>query len=170
MSFKVAEIKSQLTGVKEGSTNVIDLSQDDLDVVRGLVSYFYTLNYQLPVEQAAPTALSPLIGHVRMYAVADRLDMECLKTLAKEKFKTLAKIDWKQDEFPAAVKEIYGTTLSTDRSLRNVARDIVKENIEELLCNEHFVDVLGGAADLGLDLVKLFALPPAPKKRTFSGR
>jgi len=149
---------AQLTGIKEAHTNIIDLSEDDPDVVCALISYFYTFNYQWPTKEDSSAAIHPLIGHVRMHATADRLDVQGLKTLAKENFAQLAKIAWTHPQFPAAVKEVYETTVSTDRALRDVARDVVKNNICALLEKENFVRVLSNVAEMGYDLVQLFAL------------
>jgi len=155
---------AQLTGIEEAHTNIIDLSEDDPDVVCALISYFYTFNYEWPTKENSTAAIHPLIGHVRMHATADRLDVQGLKTLARNNFAELAEIAWTHAEFPAAVKEVYETTVSTDRELRGVARDVVKNNICALLKKENFVRVLGDVAEMGLDLVQLFASRSPPKR------
>ena len=77
-----------------------------------------------------------LAYHVHMYAIADKFDVNDLKTLAKSKFQSSISGRWPIPCFPALVQEILVSTPSTDIGLRGLVISICAEHITELLNEE----------------------------------
>ena len=70
---------------------------------------------------------------IHMYAIADKYDIQELKTLAKSKFQSSVSGRWPIAFFPALVQEILVSTPSTDSGLRDIVTKICAEHITELL-------------------------------------
>jgi hypothetical protein len=94
-----------------------------------------------------------LCSSVRVYAIADKYDIPPLKELAKQRFSNWAETNWDCVEFPAMVKEIFESTLSTDRGLREVVFDLVTKHADVLLRKEDFQVVIEGIGELGLGIL-----------------
>ncbi|KAL2349830.1 hypothetical protein BJ546DRAFT_604519 [Cryomyces antarcticus] len=102
--------------------------------------------------------VSPLVFHVRTYAIADKYDLPGLKELACSKFAGVAAKAWDSPSFTLAIRSIYATTPSTDRGLRDVVIKIAHVHMTALLqdCGE-FVALLKENAEFAADLVALMA-------------
>ncbi|KAL2158848.1 hypothetical protein VTH06DRAFT_4040 [Thermothelomyces fergusii] len=139
---------------QEGSTGVVSLPDDDPQIVKLMLHYLYHLDYprqpgatqgRITVSKAEiPDSLKytgiviarndrvpksfeepNLSIHAKLYALAEKYDMQTLKTLALEKFKEEVKFHWNTDDFVRAAEEAYTSTLESDRGLRNVVVDAI---------------------------------------------
>lgn len=108
-----------------------------------MLEYLYTLDYTTDhrpnladkesteekhpdTDDLAPVAgpsstCDPLSFHILMYSLADRLFIKGLKALATENVERELSQRLNPESFPSAVAEIYNSTPSHDRGLRNVA-------------------------------------------------
>ena len=120
-----------------------------------MLLYLYTLDYDKDITSfddqdindafdnitpAEPLNYAQILDHVRVYTLADKLDIGDLKILAKAKFKAAVSGRWPLPQFPAIVHEIFTNTPSTDKGMRNIAIETCAEHIEELLDEEFLGD------------------------------
>src|SRR5436190_5739084 len=61
-----------------------------------------------------------LFSSIRIYAVAEKYGIKDLKQLAQSRFSTWASNNWNHSEFLMMVQEVYGSTPSSDRGLRDI--------------------------------------------------
>lgn len=94
-----------------------------------------------------------LFSSVRVYAIADKYDIPPLKDLARQRFGDWAETNWDCVEFPAMVKEVFESTPSTDRGLREVVFELVTNHVDVLLKKEYFRSVTEGIGELGLGVL-----------------
>src|SRR6267378_8325051 len=104
-----------------------------------MISFFYTLDYDDGItdssvsggtkfkEGPAPTEQSVLsCCGVREYAIAEKYDIKDLKAFAQSRFSTWIKSNWNHPEFYSVLNEVYYSTPSNDRGLRDLVEGIVK--------------------------------------------
>jgi speckle-type POZ protein len=117
----------------------------------------YTSDYD--ASGSAENSASPMVSNAKVYSIADKYDVPSLKSQAEEKFKTTVETCWNMDDFPYAVVEVYNSTTSIDRGLRNVITEVACEHINELLSKQGFRDVLeeiiGFASDVAQHLARI---------------
>ena len=112
-----------------------------------MIQFLYTSDY----DEATPTAIVEengdgqsndvqswaddyecLVCHVRLYAIADKYDIEDLKSLAKSKFQSSISGRWPIRYFPALIQGILKSTPPRDWGLREIITPICVEHITEL--------------------------------------
>ena len=91
-----------------------------------------------------------LLSSVRVYAIADKYDIPPLKRLAKERFETWAEKNWAREDFSDIVREIFESTPTSDRGLRDIAIRIVALHADVLTKKYEFRPVIEEVGDLGL--------------------
>ncbi|KAL4810246.1 hypothetical protein BDV18DRAFT_166675 [Aspergillus unguis] len=134
-------------GFVEASTRVITLNEDPA-LVKQMVEYIYTLDYQadpnvpIPddrsIESFELTPLKPSVGydtlsfHILMYSLADRLFIAGLKALSAQyvEQELVRRLDARS--YPDAVSEIYRSTPTHDRGLRDLAVKITMDHLTTL--------------------------------------
>src|SRR5579871_336763 len=123
-----------------------------------MLNFFYTFDYEERVAMDDHT-ICPMVFNAKAYFVADFYDIQHLKTLATQKFKTATENDWKitPSLFAKAIAIIYETTPESDRALRDIVFDITKKNLGELLDCSEFRDMLIGHGDFGLEIIQMSA-------------
>ncbi|TID23405.1 Leptomycin B resistance protein pmd1 [Venturia nashicola] len=110
---------------EESETGNIDLSHDDVAAVEAMYRYFYECDY----GDLAKENSNAMLLHVRVYCLAHKYDIEALKCRAVEQFQDKAKTESiDAQSFAPIVKEIYDTTESKDKLLRQAAVNIAVEN------------------------------------------
>jgi hypothetical protein len=77
------------------------------------------------------------LKHIRVYALADMLDVPQLKLLAARKLKLQPEI-WQPEDFIDCVQETYTTTYNKDLEIRNILVDVAYDNRAELVKHEIF--------------------------------
>jgi hypothetical protein len=120
-----------------------------------MISFFYTLDYDNGITipsfailgatkiGSASTEQSVLsCCGVREYAIAEKYDIKELKALAQSRFSTWVKSNWNHPEFYSVVNEVYYSTPSNDRGLRDLVESVVKENVGSVLHNMNFREML----------------------------
>lgn len=101
--------------------------------------------------------VSPMIFNAEVYSIADKYDVQALKIRAKEKFDKAVWTCWDMDDFPRAITEVYSSTPSTDKGLRDALVEIAFQNINALLKKPDFQDVLEDTAGFAAGLTTVLA-------------
>ncbi|KAL4778453.1 hypothetical protein BJX76DRAFT_352603 [Aspergillus varians] len=93
-----------------------------------------------PVNQAP--AYDPLSFHILMYSLADRLFIEGLKALSKEnvEHELVRRLD--ASSFPEAILEIYRSTPTHDRGLRDLAVKTTMNHLTALRASDELTTVV----------------------------
>ncbi|KAH0559307.1 hypothetical protein GP486_004180 [Trichoglossum hirsutum] len=140
---------------KEAISGVITLD-DDPDSVRRMISFMYTFDYDDEVKINPKSAENPaLFSSIRVYAIAEKYGIEDLKELARSRFSTWASENWNHhSEFTAMVQEVYDSTPSSDRGLRDVVETILKKNFESVFYDDRLKELLiSQMGELGLSVL-----------------
>ncbi|KAL2166783.1 hypothetical protein VTG60DRAFT_2136 [Thermothelomyces hinnuleus] len=82
--------------------------------------------YSIPPPQGFE--VPNLTIHARLYALAEKYDVQGLKALALEKFKEEARIHWDSDDFIRAAEEAYTSTVDCDRGMRDAVVEAIHEH------------------------------------------
>ncbi|KAK5696857.1 hypothetical protein LTR97_008163 [Elasticomyces elasticus] len=111
---------------REATERIIDLSCDDFDAVNSMVHFLYKRRYEPPKGSA-----SKGVHHIIVYALADKYNIQYLKTLAAQSFKSYISEDWKSPVFATYLTEIYdnGPESST---LKDAIMNVVIAHSDEL--------------------------------------
>lgn len=73
-----------------------------------------------------------LVHHCRVYALAEKYDIQSLKSIASKKFKLECETHWDCIGFIDAIREVYSNTPDHDRGLRDVVVETIRAH-QELL-------------------------------------
>lgn len=101
--------------------------------------------------------ISPTLLSARVYGVAEKYGVGELKQRAKAKFEHAASTCWDMDDFPHVVQEVYGSTHSTVRDLRDQVVGVARKKIHRLLEKEEFREVLEECVGFAADMVQALA-------------
>jgi speckle-type POZ protein len=118
-----------------------------------MIYFMYTFDYDgsgINKERA-----SPMIFNVEVYSIADKYGVLALKSRAKEKFDRIVKTCWDIDDFAHAITEVYSSTPSTDRGLRDTVIEVARNNISTLLEKKDFRSVLEETVGFAADVTQL---------------
>ncbi|KUJ17730.1 uncharacterized protein LY89DRAFT_669023 [Mollisia scopiformis] len=166
---------------KEAALRDIDLSEDEQPIVREMIRYLYTDDYDHnPYEQgglapgyechispeAENSLASPdhrlldgtneaccLMFHVKMYVAGDKYDIPGLRTLVTEKYQHCVAEYWNSTTFSHAALHLWDNTVESDRQLRNVVIQAAHDNLDELLDRGEFRDLMQSRGDFCFDIV-----------------
>ena len=83
-----------------------------------------------------------LWSSVRVYALADKYDVQPLKILARHRFEDWVRLNWRHDEVPALAREVFSTTPSSDLGLRDIMVNRLAEHSPALLQQEDWTHTL----------------------------
>lgn len=120
-------------------------------IVEAMIRSFYGLHYDIN----QPPQMCPLLFNVKVYAIADKFEVEYLKIQAKLTFVTLAQDYWNSDEFLTATFEAYTTTPKLDRGLRDVVVAVCQKHRKELRERKGFEKLVEETPGLATDIVLL---------------
>ena len=110
-----------------------------------------------PEPEYDERALPPMLFHVNVYALADRVQNKPLKSLAENKFEALAKKEWKSPDFPSAIEAVYSVAPPgiTGDSLRTMIVRLVVLHAKELFhLDRGFTSMLQDTPDFAADLAR----------------
>ncbi|KAL8645535.1 MAG: hypothetical protein Q9210_006657, partial [Variospora velana] len=156
---------------QESISGTVSLVEEDPQIIQRLMSFFYTGDYgDLPSIQPSfffvheycdagtdDRRQESLILHCAMYACADRYSVADLKTQAEGKFQALVVSFWPLKELPTLIADVYTSTPSNDRGLRDSIVRICSKHINEIVAGpswQHIVKI-EAAGQLALDLLPL---------------
>ncbi|KAL8829305.1 MAG: hypothetical protein Q9170_006226 [Blastenia crenularia] len=92
-------------------------------------------------------------NNVPVYALAEKYNVQPLKALTKERFRASSLGVWEKADILEVLKEVYETTPSTDRGLRESMLDVCQRYIDQLTVFPAFRQMLRDNALLALDIV-----------------
>ena len=96
-----------------------------------------------------------MINNALVYAAADKYAIEPLKTLAKERFHELAKSAWLSlSSLTSIAREVFSTTPASDGGLRKIVVSRCMANLDVLLKDEGFKELLEEDGSLGSSLLQ----------------
>jgi hypothetical protein len=98
-----------------------------------------------------------LMLNVKVYIIADKLEIPDLKAVAASKYKTLALTLYDTQSFYQSTELLYCNTMETDRLLREVIAGIVCQQIDLLIRSPGFSSLIKSQGDLGLDVLRAMA-------------
>ncbi|KAL8296844.1 hypothetical protein RB597_006116 [Gaeumannomyces tritici] len=143
---------------KEAQEGKISLPEDDPVAVHSMVFYLYHLKYDVSQSwketsgEEVPKDGSELVEHAKVYALAEKYGIPCLKELARKNFKTAADEHWNSDKFFDAAHEAYTNTLETDRGLRDTVVDTLYK-YKDLLKKDRAKDMARTVTMAAFDLL-----------------
>ena len=164
-------------GFKENETSEFHFDKDSAHALWRAFNFMYTGDYSdepasalsgeevqgaKPVERPnAPHHVTvdelELLKHPRVFALADRFCMDHLKALACEKFsKQLAQL-WISDTFPDCIREVYSTTIGSDKQMRRAIIDVIKLHYKEICQKAAFAEIYCEIGEFTVDLVNMLA-------------
>ncbi|KAL8375997.1 hypothetical protein RB595_007213 [Gaeumannomyces hyphopodioides] len=155
---------------KEACEGKISLPEDDPQIVDLMVHYFYHLDYHASIESHGTQHDRDLVDdekilgwelptHAKVYAMAEKYGVVGLKAVARRKFEAAVNCAWHQSHFIKAAREAYGSTVETDRPLR----DAVSAKFEarpDLLNVAEAQNLLQEVPMLAYDVLMLVHQPP----------
>ncbi|OQE14975.1 hypothetical protein PENFLA_c034G10118 [Penicillium flavigenum] len=138
--------------LKESETaHVFDMKDEHPRIVEAMIRSFYGLHYDIN----QPPQMCPLLFNGKVYAIADKFEVEYLKIQAKLTFVTLAQDYWNSDEFLTAAFEAYTTAPKSDRGLRDVVVAVCQKHRKELRKRKAFEKLVEETPGLATDIVLL---------------
>lgn len=129
---------------------MIELQEDDVRVVEAMLDFMYRFDYDCSGN--ALERVSPMLFDVSVYSIADKYDIPALRIRAKEKFAAAVRTCWQMDDFPSVIAEVYGSTPSSNRSLRDTVIDVTQKHIKALMEKGEFVRVLKETSEFAADV------------------
>ena len=94
-----------------------------------------------------------LFSSVRVYAIADKYNVPFLKDLAKHRFDIWARWNWACADFLAIIREVFSSTPSSDRGLRDIVFVIVADHPDFFVHKDEFRDLVEDIGELGLGML-----------------
>jgi hypothetical protein len=137
--------------LNEANEGVIRLAEAKVAVVDAMVHFIYHLHY----DDGKHLASRPddLIFHAQVYSFAETYDMPWLKDYARTRFQTsLEKDGCRSDVFFCVVNEVYTTTPTVDRTLRDILVKTAQRNADYLVTRDDFRSSISKATDFVTDL------------------
>lgn len=118
-----------------------------------MLRFLYTCSYP-----GCDKGSSDAVVNVLVYSAADYYGIKSLKTLAKDKFQKAMtlKAAFDADSFSGVITQIYSTTPSSDRGLRDCAKVLMRAHKNSLRTNQAFRGLLRAGSlqgDFVLDMV-----------------
>jgi speckle-type POZ protein len=164
--------------VQEAALRDIDLSADEVPVIRAMIRYLYTDDYDDGDPGPATAGLSPdcascqnsrpctlhppeidfafpLIFNVKMYVIGDKYDIPGLRALATKKYQACVAVHWNNTTFSESAQHLWDNTMDTDRQLRDVVVKTAHKHIKQFLDRGEFKDFMRSHGDVGLEVVQI---------------
>jgi len=134
----------------EGVTGEIDLEDQEAGVVDSMIQFLYHRDYSLSTVDASE---GNILGHAKVYVIADRYDIPDLKLAAMKKYQAVEPIEWNSTSFSASIQLVYESTLEPD-ALRAVIAKAAASHMKELVDRGEFVALCQGNGEVAFDILK----------------
>jgi speckle-type POZ protein len=139
------------------------LKEDDPRAIEAMMGFMYRFDYDGSGSHL--DRVSPMLFHVKVYAIADKYRVLALKEQAKKKFENTVETCWNMDDFPHVVSEVYATSHAKDRNLRDTVVNVSHKHIAELLKKQPFSHVLENTPGFAADITRRLAEGQKPKEQ-----
>ncbi|TVY28203.1 hypothetical protein LHYA1_G003352 [Lachnellula hyalina] len=107
-----------------------------------------------PDNISATTDVPSLLNNVLVYAIAEKYGIAELKELAKSKFQGQAGSLLSAREFPEIIRELYRSTPSSDRGLRDIVSQVCAQHGRTIVDSPDLSDIILEVGEFGLDLLR----------------
>ncbi|KAL9003595.1 MAG: hypothetical protein Q9188_003546 [Gyalolechia gomerana] len=107
-------------------------------------------------EWKFPVKVSTVWNNVQVYALAEKYDVQPLKSLAAKRFRAGVKGEWETDDILTVLAEVYTTTPSTDRGLREDMLHVCERYSDELMALSTFHEMLRNDGILAVEILRVF--------------
>ncbi|KAI1321277.1 hypothetical protein F5Y16DRAFT_71135 [Xylariaceae sp. FL0255] len=125
--------------------------EDDVEVVKAMISFMYSFKYDIP------TGVSNPMFHAQVYGVANKYLIPQMQNYSKDSFKdstgTLCYGLSVPDDLHMVIKEVYTSTPDSDRGLRELVLKACQENLKKLSGKKSFRLTLDTVSGFAGDLV-----------------
>jgi hypothetical protein len=121
--------------------------EDSTDDIKSLV---------LP-EAKATSEISPMLFHIKVWALADRVQSRPLRALAEQKFAVFARDEWKSADFPDAIAAVYEVAPPGPNgdTIRKIVVRLAVEHARDLFSLDRgFSNMVQDTPDFGKDFAK----------------
>jgi hypothetical protein len=133
--------------MQETEQQNINLPTDEPEIVRLLVRYLYTGDYQRTSHEG-----SLLILYAKMYELAEKYNVMGLKELSRDKFSDVCKHCWGNADFPAAARCVFSTTPEEDKGLRDIVIFTIAKHME-LIRKPEIQELMSEFGSLSLEVL-----------------
>lgn len=144
------------------------MSDDEPSIVGKMIDFLYTLDYddrpsssvvaeeakQQQQQARASDQASSLLVNAKVYIIADKYELEALKSFACTKYKKVLSNTWNSPFFPESACHVLENTMETDRPLRDVIVRVASEHAKDLLDRDDFVEMLKNHGDVAADILR----------------
>jgi len=103
---------------------------------------------------SATTDETSLLNNILVYAVAEKYGIAELKELAKAKFQGRVGSLLSAKEFPEIIRELYRTTPSSDRELRDIVAQVCAQQGSTIVDSPDLNTIVVEVGEFGLDLLR----------------
>jgi len=134
---------------------MIVLMEDDVYAVEAMLKFMYTFDYDDSGKHQERTSF--MIFNAEVYSIADKYSILALKARAKKKFDKAVHNCRDMEDLIHAILEVYSSTPSADRGLRDTVVKVVHENISTLLEKDDFRGVLQDTVGFAADVIHRMA-------------
>jgi hypothetical protein len=105
-------------------------------------------------DASATTDQLSLLNNVLVYALAEKYGIAELKEMAKAKFRSQAGSLLSAKEFPEIIRELYGSTPSSDRGLRDIVSQVCAQQGGTIVDSPDLSATILEVGEFGLDLLR----------------
>ncbi|KAL9023881.1 MAG: hypothetical protein Q9196_006906, partial [Gyalolechia fulgens] len=107
-------------------------------------------------EWRFPVKVSAVWNNVQVYALAEKYDVQPLKSLAAKRFRVGAAEEWKIVDILPILTEVYNTTPTADRGLREDMLKVCSRYADELMALPAFLEMLCNDGTLAVEILRVF--------------
>lgn len=147
--------------MQEAYTGIIDLDDDNPIPVEVMLKYFYTGEYNEPINENEGPGLQ-LQVQVLTYNLADKYDVPTLMGLAEKRFKTTIDSGPAIQDFLFMVADVYAIPTSTN-ALRAIAVNYARKEIQAMMQSpslEILRATIQDVPEFAFDVLQLFVNAP----------
>ena len=106
-------------------------------------------------DDAYATTNEPsLLNNVLVYAIAEKYGIAELKEMAKAKFQSRARSLLSTKEFSEIIRELYRSTPSSDRGLRDIVSQVCAQQGRRIIDSPELNAIIVETGEFGLDLLR----------------
>ncbi|KAF9884934.1 hypothetical protein FE257_000925 [Aspergillus nanangensis] len=150
------EIVTGNTKHPEVTDRVITLDDDDPEAITAMICWMY--RSRSPYETsllARRDDAAAMMFYVRVYQVTDKYEVKYLNTQTIRKFKAAVRRGWGCDALPTVIDNVYSTTPSSDRGLRDPLVSVFVDHLDILLKREEIKQALKDTPEFTVDVLQL---------------
>jgi len=143
-------------GDSSGPAEVVASPEEVLsDVLEDEERSVSTISITEEQDDASATTNEPsLLNNVLVYAIAEKYGIAELKEMAKAKFQGRARSLLSTKEFSEIIRELYRSTPSRDRGLRDIVSQVCAQQGRRIIDSPELNAIIVETGEFGLDLLR----------------